>query len=101
MQAQGFGEKMQMTFWSALPKNLLSSIYRPPATEEEWNDAYDAAPFEAEDGWKSVEIEKRLKRAHDEGGFSLCARTALREVEEAERLLRRRRDMDEKAVRGS
>jgi hypothetical protein len=86
MQAQGFGEKMQMRFCSVLPKNVLSSIYRPPATDKEQNDAYDAAPFKAEDRWKSVEIEKRLKRAHDEGGFPLCARTALREVEEAERL---------------
>jgi hypothetical protein len=33
------------------------------ATEEEWNDAYDAAPFEAEDDWTSVEVEKRLTRA--------------------------------------
>ena len=50
MQAQEFGEKMRMAFWSALPKNLSSSIYRPPATDEEHHDAYEVAPFEADGG---------------------------------------------------
>ena len=101
MQAQEFGEKMRMTFWSALPKNLLSSIYRPPATDEERHDAYDAAPFEVDEGWTWVEAEKRLKRAYDEGGFPLWARAAMREVEAEARVerVRRQREMDEKAVR--
>ena len=72
---------MRMTFWSTLPKNLLSSIYRPPAADEECHDAYDAAPFEVDEGWTCVEAEKRLKRAYDEGGFPLWARAAMREVE--------------------
>ncbi|KIJ97080.1 hypothetical protein K443DRAFT_681803 [Laccaria amethystina LaAM-08-1] len=101
--AQEFGEKMRMTFWSALPTNLLSSIYRPPATDEERHDAYDAAPFDADDGWTWVEAEKRLIRAYDEGGFPLWARTAMREVEAEARVerVRRQREMDEKAVRRS
>ena len=81
IQAQKFGEKMRMTFWSALPTNLLSSIYRPPAIDEERHGAYDAAPFDADEGWTWVEAEKRLKRAYDEGGFPLWVRTAMREVE--------------------
>jgi hypothetical protein len=103
MQAQEFGEKMRMSFWSALPKNLLSSVYRPPATDKERHDAYEAAPFDADEGWKWVEAEKRLKRAYDEGGFPLWARTAMREAEAEARLerVRRQREMDEKAVRGS
>lgn len=43
-RAKGFGEKIRMTFSSTLPKKLWSNIYRPPAT----HDAYDAAPFEAD-----------------------------------------------------
>ncbi|KIJ96088.1 hypothetical protein K443DRAFT_107811, partial [Laccaria amethystina LaAM-08-1] len=49
---QQVGEKMRISFWSALPKNLLSSVYRPPATVEERHDACEAAPFEADDGWR-------------------------------------------------
>ena len=80
--------------------NLLSSIYRPPATDEERHDAYDAAPFEVDEGWTWVEAEKRLKRAYDEGGFPLWARAAMREVEAEARVerVRRQREMDEKAV---
>ena len=70
-----------MTFWSALPKNLLSSIYQPPATDEERHDVYDAAPFEVEEGWTCVDTDKRLKRAYYEGGFPLWARATMREVE--------------------
>jgi len=102
-QAQEFGEKMRKTFWSALPTNLLSSIYRPPATDEERHDVYDAAAFDADEGWTWVEAEKRLMRAYDEGGFPLWARTAMREIEAEVRVerVRRRREMGEKAVRGS
>ena len=57
MQAQEFGEKMRMTFLSPLPKNLLSSIC-PPATDKERHDAYDVAPFEADQSWTWVEAEK-------------------------------------------
>ena len=50
MRAQQFGEKTRMIFWSALPENLLSGTYRPPATNKERHDAHDAAPFEADEG---------------------------------------------------
>jgi hypothetical protein len=86
-----------------LSATVLSSIYRLPATDEERNDAYDAAPLEAEDGWTSVEAEKRLTRVYDEGGFPLWARSAMPEVEVESMVerLRQQRDTNEKAVRGS
>ena len=101
MQAQEFGEEMRMTFWSPFLKEILSITW-PPATDEERHDAYDVAPFEADESWTWVEAEKRLARAYDEGGFPLWAWTALREVEAEARLerVRRQREMDEKAVRG-
>ena len=50
-----------------------------------------------------MEAEKRLKRASEEGGVSLWARTAMWEVEAEAKLERARqqREADEKAGRGS
>ena len=97
MQAPEFGEKMRLTFWSALPKNLLSSIYRPPAPDEECQTAYEAAPFEADEGFTWMEAEKRLKRGYEEGGLPLWAQTAMREVEAEAGVekVRWQREMDE------
>lgn len=59
--AQEFGQKMRIPFWSAL------RIYRPAATDEEHHDAYEVTPFEADVSWTCVEVEKRPKRVYDEG----------------------------------
>jgi hypothetical protein len=101
MQAREFGEKMHDILLRATEK-LIVKYLPPPSIDEGAHDAYGAAPFEADEGWTWVEVEKRLKRAYDEYGFLLWARTAMRAVEPEAKVerVRRQREMDEKAGRG-
>ncbi|KAJ2930539.1 hypothetical protein H1R20_g6554, partial [Candolleomyces eurysporus] len=93
-----FGTKMRAFLWSAWP-SLASRIHRAPETEEERQAALQLAPFGVQEEWNVEESQKRLRRAYDEGGFSLWAYTALRELEAEARVERakRRQEVDQAA----
>ncbi|EKM75293.1 hypothetical protein AGABI1DRAFT_103048 [Agaricus bisporus var. burnettii JB137-S8] len=73
---------------------LKSRIYRGPENEEERKASREAVPFGSvneEEEWSWEEAEKRLKKAYDEGGFTLWSKVALRELEAEARIERARR----------
>ena len=82
---------MRYLLWaSAL--SLASRIHRPPETEEERHQIYEFAPFGIEGGsstdeeWTWEKVERRLKRAYEEGGLPLWSQATLREVEAEARI---------------
>lgn len=84
---------MRAFLWSAWP-SLASRIHRPSETEEERQAALQLAPFGVQEEWDAGESQKRLRRAYDEGGFSLWAQTALRELEAEARVERAKRQQE-------
>lgn len=71
---------------------ITDRIHRGPETDEERRASHEVAvPCETE--WTWEEAEERMKKAYDEGGYTLWAKVALRELEaeaRAERAKRRR-----------
>ena len=84
---------MRAFLWSAWP-SLASRIHRAPENEEERQAALQLAPFGVQDEWNVEESQQRLRRAYDEGGFSLWASTALRELEAEARVERAKRQKE-------
>lgn len=85
-------------------RGVTDRIHRPPENEEERSDALGVAAFgaglEVEQEWKWEEAEQRMKKAYEEGGFSLWGRVALRELEAEARVerARRQREFDAEAA---
>lgn len=78
---------------------IKDRIYRGPENEEERKASLEVAPFGVgvmDEEWTWEEAEKRLKKAYDQGGFTLWAQMALRELEAEARVerVRRQREID-------
>lgn len=86
---------MRSFMWSSVP-DLTAKIHRPPMSEDERRGVYLVSPPGSEEHWSWEEAEVRLKKAYDEGGFSLWAQTALRELEAEVRVerIRRQKELD-------
>jgi len=91
--AREFGHRMRSFMWSSVP-DLTARIHRPPMTEDERQDVYLVSLPGLEEQWSWEAAEVRLKKAYDEGGFSLWAQTALRELEAEVRVERTRRQKE-------
>lgn len=89
-EAHEFGTKMRSFLWSMWP-SLSNSIHRGPENEEERQESLRVAPYGVDEDWNSEASEARLKRAYQEGGVSLWAQTALRELEAEARVERAKR----------
>ncbi|EAU83047.2 hypothetical protein CC1G_08984 [Coprinopsis cinerea okayama7 len=88
-----FGIRVRAFLWSAWP-GLTSSIHRAPQNDDERTEGNAVAPFGIQEEWKWEEAENRLKRAYEEGGFPLWAKTALREMEAEARVERAKRQRE-------
>ncbi|KAF5347959.1 hypothetical protein D9756_010215 [Leucocoprinus leucothites] len=94
-----------MRYWTDQHlRPITDRIHRSPENEEERKAALDIAAFGVgeDEEWTWEDAEKRMKRAYEEGGFSLWGQVALRELEaeaRAERARRRREVADEAASR--
>ncbi|KAJ3563139.1 hypothetical protein NP233_g9137 [Leucocoprinus birnbaumii] len=96
-----------MRFWTDQNlRPITDRIHRPPENEEERKTALEIAAFGMgeDEEWTWEEAEKRMKKAYEEGGFSLWGQVALRELEaeaRVERARRRREVASEAASRSS
>ncbi|KAJ3529233.1 hypothetical protein NMY22_g9077 [Coprinellus aureogranulatus] len=89
-EAHEFGAKMRSFLWSVWP-SLSNSIHRSPESEEERRESSRVAPYGTDEEWSVEASEARLKRAYQEGGVTLWAQIALRELEAEARFERSRR----------
>jgi len=60
--------------------SLSSAIHRPPETENEQAGSHGVISSGVRD-WRWEDAEKRLELAYEQGGITLWAQTALRELE--------------------
>ena len=81
---------MRSFLWSIWP-SLSNSIHRGPEGEEERQESLRVAPHGVDENWNVEASETRLTRAYQEGGVSLWAQTALRELEAEARVERAKR----------
>ncbi|CAA7265063.1 unnamed protein product [Cyclocybe aegerita] len=95
--AREFGQRMRHILYTTLP-SLSTRIHRPPETDEERHDVHSLAPFGIEQEWSWEDAERRMNRAYEEGGFTLWAQTALREIEAEARVERAKmeKELDER-----
>ena len=93
-QVREFGQKMRSTLQTTVP-GLRSRLYRPPETDDERYEIQTQGvtlPSAIEPDWNWEEAEERLKKAYEEGGITLWAQIALRELEAEAAVERTRRD---------
>lgn len=81
---------MRSFLWSMWP-SLSNSIHRSPENEDERQESSRVTPYGAEEEWSVEASEERLKRAYQEGGVTLWAHIALRELEAEARVERAKR----------
>lgn len=81
---------MRSLLWSIWP-SLSNSIHRGPEGEEEQQESLRVAPRGVDENWNVEASETRLTRAYQEGGVSLWAQAALRELEAEARVERAKR----------
>jgi hypothetical protein len=85
----------RMRYWTDhYLRPITDRIHRPPESEEERRAAHEVAPYNLgrDEEWTWQEAEERLKKAYEQGGFSLWAQVALRELEAEARVERARRN---------
>lgn len=82
---------MRYFMWKSLP-NLTARIHRAPESEEEKRQLDHVAYAVGEEEWTWEKAQRRLERAYTEGGFSLWAQMAMREVEAEARVERAKRE---------
>lgn len=90
---------LQTTFPS-----LRSRLYRPPETDDERFETQtqeSSLPSVIEHSWNWEEAEQRLKKAYEEGGITVWAQVALRELEAEAEVERTKRDQQREAVSAS
>lgn len=79
LQAREFGTRMHTLMSTSVP-SLSSAIHRPPETIDEHTGSHNVTSSNVQD-WRWEDAEKRLKLAYEQGGITLWAQTALRELE--------------------
>lgn len=90
---------MRSIFQTTVP-GLRSRLYRLPETDDERYEIQTqevAFPSAIEQDWNWEDAEERLKKAYEEGGITLWAQAALRELEAEARVERLNRDREEEA----
>ena len=88
---------MRSIFQTTIP-SLRSRLYRPPETDDEFYGVQAAVSSTIEEEWNWAEAEERLKKAYEEGGITVWAQTALRELEAETRVERSKRNREQEAV---
>ncbi|KXN85950.1 hypothetical protein AN958_10658 [Leucoagaricus sp. SymC.cos] len=87
-----------MRYWTDQNlRPITDRIHRGPENEEERKAALEAAPFGVdgeEEEWKWKEAKKTMKKAYEQGGFTLWSQVALRELEFEARVERGRRQRE-------
>lgn len=76
---------------------LRSRLHRPPETDDErYQIETEAVPLPTalEQEWNWEEAEERLKKAYEQGGITVWAQTALRELEAEATAERAKRDQE-------
>ncbi|KAF9444729.1 hypothetical protein P691DRAFT_806943 [Macrolepiota fuliginosa MF-IS2] len=93
----------RMRYWTnKYLGGITDRIHRAPESEEERRAALDVAPFGVgAEEWTWDDAEKRLRQAYDQGGFTLWAQVALREVETEARAERAKRQREIEAETSS
>ena len=86
---------MRSMFQTTVP-GLRSRLYRLPETDDERYQE-DSQELALQQEWKREEAEERLKKAYEEGGVTVWAQTALRELEAETRVERHRRNREQEA----
>ena len=86
---------MRSIFQMTVP-GLRSRLYRLPETDDERYQE-DSQEFALQQEWNREEAEERLKKAYEEGGMTVWAQTALRELEAETRVERNRRNREQEA----
>ncbi|KAF8801742.1 hypothetical protein BYT27DRAFT_7261654 [Phlegmacium glaucopus] len=94
--AKEFGQKMRSIF-QTIP-GLRSRLYRPPETDDEYYEAQAPVSSAMGEEWNWAEAEERLNKAYEEGGITIWAQTALRELEAEARVERNKRDRQQEGV---
>ncbi|KXN91361.1 hypothetical protein AN958_01240 [Leucoagaricus sp. SymC.cos] len=74
-----------MQYWTDQNlRPITDRIHHGPENEEERKATLEVAPFGVggeEEEWKWEEAKKRMKKAYEQGGFTLWQQVALRELE--------------------
>lgn len=94
---------MRSIIQTTLP-GFRSRLYRPPETDDEHYDIQTqgvTCPAAIAPDWNWEEAEERLKKAYEEGGITVWAQTALRELEAEAIVERTKRDREQDAASGT
>ena len=86
---------MRSIFQTTVP-GLRSRLYRLPETDDERYEGQTQEPAPQQE-WNREEAEERLKKAYEEGGITVWAQIALRELEAETRVERTRRNGEQEA----
>jgi hypothetical protein len=94
---------MRSIIQTTLP-GLRSRLYRPPESDDEHYDVQTQGatlPATIAQDWNWEEAEERLKKAYEEGGITVWAQAASRELEAEAIVERTKRDREQDAASGT